>query len=359
MFGFSLNIKDIEPTFTVGDLTRKRQQIILQLQEEGVFYLNKEIELPEVPQRIALISSETAAGYGDFIDQLKNNRFGYAFAIKLFQAYMQGNEAEASITNALDQIFEQADQFDAVVIIRGGGAQADLDCFNSYWLCSNIAQFPLPVLTGIGHDRDETIADLVAHTNLKTPTAVAEFLIAKLSDFDEYLNELGERAISQSQSLVEDWQKDVEMLSAKILSQVKLHMSREEQMLKSKAVLFRQAAKASILSQKQHLSHLTNRTQSKALTTVNYRRQNISMLQKNFVSSLKSHIKEETRRLNHWETANQLLDPVNVLQRGYSLTYLNGKITKSAKTINIGDQITTQWADSSATSTVNNTNTKA
>jgi exodeoxyribonuclease VII large subunit len=173
LYGFSLNVKDIEPNYTVGDLTRKKQEIIKQLQDEGVFHLNKELEFPIVPQRIAVISSETAAGYGDFVHQLKTNRYGFKYYIKLFKAYMQGEEAEKSIINALDQIFESLEKFDIIVIIRGGGSQADLNCFNSYWLAYHITQFPLPVLTGIGHERDQTIADLVAFNNLKTPTAVA------------------------------------------------------------------------------------------------------------------------------------------------------------------------------------------
>ncbi len=177
LYGLSLNITDIEPSYTVGEMALKKQEIINRLIAEGVFGMNKSLSLPDLPRRIAVVSSKTAAGFGDFMDQLLKNDFGYKFYVKLFPAAMQGAEAEQSIIAALDAVFEAESQFDLVVIIRGGGSQSDLNCFNSYWLACHICQFPLPILTGIGHEQDETIADLVANTRLKTPTAVAEFLI--------------------------------------------------------------------------------------------------------------------------------------------------------------------------------------
>ena len=190
VFGFSLNIRDIDPVYTLGDLARQRREIIRKLQEDGVFEMNKELELPLVTQRIAIISSPTAAGLQDFLDQLHNNPHQFVFYTKLFPAVMQGNEAPRSIMNALDLVFEYEDMFDAVVIIRGGGAQIDLACFDQYELAFNVAQFPLPVITGIGHDKDDTVIDMVAHTRMKTPTAVAEFLISGALQFSQQLNEL-------------------------------------------------------------------------------------------------------------------------------------------------------------------------
>ena len=190
VFGFSLNIRDIDPVYTLGDLARQRREIIRKLQDDGVFEMNKELELPVVTQRIAIISSPTAAGLQDFLDQLHNNLHQFVFYTKLFPAVMQGNEAPRSIMNALDLIFEYEEMFDAVVIIRGGGAQIDLACFDQYELAFNVAQFPLPVITGIGHDKDDTVIDMVAHTRMKTPTAVAEFLISGALQFSQQLNEL-------------------------------------------------------------------------------------------------------------------------------------------------------------------------
>ncbi|NOQ28419.1 MAG: exodeoxyribonuclease VII large subunit, partial [Bacteroidales bacterium] len=163
LYGLSLNITDIDPNYTLGDLAQKKAEILKKLEEEGVLHMNKEISLSSIPQKIAIISSDTAAGYQDFINQLTNNSFKYKFYTKLFPAVMQGLQAENSIINSLEKIYEYEDFFDAVVIIRGGGSQSDLSCFNNYLLSANIAQFPLPVLTGIGHDKDESIVDLVAH----------------------------------------------------------------------------------------------------------------------------------------------------------------------------------------------------
>ena len=177
LYGYTLDVCDIEPAYTIGDIARHRQLIIKRLTDEGVIGLNKELDFPQLPQRIAVISSATAAGYGDFCDQLQNNRYGFVFYPRLFPAPMQGNGAEEGIIAALDTIAQEIDNWDVVVIIRGGGATSDLGCFDTYDLANNCAQFPLPIITGIGHLRDESVLDIVAHTSAKTPTAVAELLI--------------------------------------------------------------------------------------------------------------------------------------------------------------------------------------
>ncbi|MBR2637342.1 MAG: exodeoxyribonuclease VII large subunit [Bacteroidaceae bacterium] len=176
-YGYTLDVCDIEPTYTVGDMARRRAQILNRLQQEGVMTLNKELTFPLLPQRIAVISSSFAAGYGDFCDQLKTNRYGFVFYTRLFAAPMQGDRVEEGIIAALDAIAENVDMWDVVVIIRGGGATSDLSCFDTYNLANNCAQFPLPIITGIGHHRDDTVLDSVSHTCVKTPTAAAEFLI--------------------------------------------------------------------------------------------------------------------------------------------------------------------------------------
>ncbi|MBQ8443183.1 MAG: exodeoxyribonuclease VII large subunit, partial [Bacteroides sp.] len=178
LYGYSLTVLDIDPTYTVGDMERKRREILRQLEEEGVIDLNKELEMPLLPQRVAVISSATAAGYGDFCNQLANNPRGYGFHTQLFPAIMQGDRVEESVIAALNAIYAQLDCWDVVVIIRGGGATSDLSGFDTYELAANCAQFPLPIITGIGHERDDTVIDLVAHTRVKTPTAAAAFLIA-------------------------------------------------------------------------------------------------------------------------------------------------------------------------------------
>jgi exodeoxyribonuclease VII large subunit len=352
VYGYSLNIKDIEPNFTLGDLTRKRQEIIKQLQEEGVFHLNKELELPLVPQRIAVISSETAAGYGDFVDQLTKNRKGYSFYIQLYNAFMQGNEAEQSIIEALEKIFQSVDNFDLVVIIRGGGSQMDLNCFNSYWLCYHITQFPLPVLTGIGHERDETIADLVAHTSLKTPTAVAEFIIEKVSGFDEQLDEMHERLLSVAIGQLDSWKEETTKNLQRIVSLVKIHLGSEKQKMKSLGAISINSLKTYLQRNRRHLSTVPGQIKSSLHHFLSHRLQYIRQTQKSTGIRAKSIVKEESQRLHQFETANHLLDPVHVLKRGYTLTFRDGKLIKTSTRAKPGDILTTKWFDGTVQSTV-------
>ena len=188
-YGFSWIVSDIDPTYTMGDMARRRQEIVNQLREEGVFDLQKELEIPMFAQRIAVVSSENAAGYGDFCNQLADNEYGFVFQTMLFPAIMQGEQVEQSVIAALNKINNVIDDFDVVVIIRGGGATADLSGFDTLALAENVANFPLPIITGIGHDRDESILDMVSHTRVKTPTAAAAFLIDHLAEVMSRIDE--------------------------------------------------------------------------------------------------------------------------------------------------------------------------
>lgn len=186
LYGFSLQITDIDPTYTLGDMERQRQMTIAQLQKEGVWDMNREVPMPVVVQRVAVVSSANAAGYQDFRKELAKSP--YRFEVTLFDAFMQGAAAEESIVEALCAVAERTDEFDAVVLIRGGGSASDLNCFNAYRLCAHVAQFPLPILTGIGHDKDTSVADMVAHTALKTPTAVAGWLVERMTQTEGWLD---------------------------------------------------------------------------------------------------------------------------------------------------------------------------
>ena len=309
LYGMSLQVTDINPAFTVGDLAMQRQAVIQQLMDDGVFDMNRELELPPVAQRIAVISSETAAGYGDFVDQLYRHPRGYAFQHTLFQAVMQGNEAEDSIIRALEQVFEREDEFDVVVLIRGGGSQSDLNCFNSYQLASCIAQFPLPVLTGIGHDRDETVADLVAHVSLKTPTATAEFLIHQAMALDNLLQELAHQ-----------------------LSDV---------------------ATFTIKRPADRLQHIAQRLQTIMHVYVRTRDREIHVLQIRLSNAVQALLLQKKNQLVWLEGKLQLIDPVNLLMRGYSITRVNGKIVRNAKDIEKEQHMETVFHDGKVESVVN------
>ena len=202
VYGLSLNVWNIDPTYTQGDLAKQRQATILRLTEDGVIELQQRLELPTLIRKVAVISAADAAGYGDFCDQLQNNRFGVKFEIELFAAVMQGDHAPKSIIKALNEIVSEEEKWDIVVIIRGGGATTDLGCFDDYELASHCAQFPLPILSGIGHTRDMSIVDMVAHTSVKTPTAAAEWLIERVAKQVEMISQLALRLQRATQHAV-------------------------------------------------------------------------------------------------------------------------------------------------------------
>lgn len=229
LYGFSLQITDIDPSYTLGDMERQRQQTIAQLQQEGVWDMNREVPMPAVVQRIAVVSSVHAAGYQDFCQELEKSP--YRFEVSLFDAFMQGEAAEESIVAALCAVAERTEDFDAVVLIRGGGSRSDLNCFNAYRLCAHVAQFPLPIVTGIGHDKDTSVADMVAHTALKTPTAVAGWLVERMAEADGWLDyaalqlhDATAAAMHASEVRLERLSGEVRRLSGELLTRQSLRL---------------------------------------------------------------------------------------------------------------------------------------
>lgn len=236
LYGFSLQITDIDPAFTLGDMERQRQQTIARLRQEGVWDMNRETTLPHVVQRIAVVSSANAAGYQDFCKELENSP--YRFTVKLFDAFMQGEAAEASIVDALCRAADRSERFDAVVLIRGGGSRSDLNCFDAYRLCAHIAQLPLPVITGIGHDKDTSIADLVGHTALKTPTAAAGWLVERMARAEGWLDgaalqlhEATSNALRTNELRLERLSGDVRRLTAALLTRQTLRLEHLAELL--------------------------------------------------------------------------------------------------------------------------------
>lgn len=216
LYGYTLDVCDIEPAYTIGDMACKRQLVIKKLTEEGVIGLNKELQFPLLPQKVAVISSSTAAGYGDFCDQLHNNGYGFVFYTKLFPAPMQGSGVEQGVIDALDRIARDQDFWDVVVIIRGGGAVSELSCFDTYELANNCAQFPLPIVTGIGHRRDESVLDIVAHTSAKTPTAAAELLIHAMLAQAQWLADVQQGVVAAVRGRVDEEKRRLQSLVQRI-----------------------------------------------------------------------------------------------------------------------------------------------
>ena len=327
-YGFSWMVTDIDPTYTLGDMARKRQEIISQLKAEGVFDLQKELRLPLFCQHIAVISSETAAGYGDFCNQLADNPYGFQFQTQLFPAIMQGEEVEQSIINALNRIYNC--QFDCVVIIRGGGATSDMSGFDTLALAENVANFPLPIITGIGHDRDECILDMVSHTRVKTPTAAAAFLIDHLKQVTDAINDAQDRLTHYAQQKLSTLNTQLSMIAEtlpRIFSTVK---TRHEARLDTIA------------------TSLANLAQQRIL----HSQFSILDLEKSLPILLDRRLMAEKHRLQLIEEKARSLDPTLLLKRGYSITLHNGKAVRHVKELQDGDTIETRLADGSIHSVV-------
>ena len=297
-FGFSWIVTDIDPNYTIGDMVRRRQEIIQQLKQEGIFDLQRELHIPLFAQRIAVISAEGAAGYGDFVRQLEDNDYGLRFQITLFPAIMQGEQVEASVISALNKIYERADDFDVVCILRGGGASADLSGFDTLALAENVAQFPLPIITGIGHERDESILDMISHTRVKTPTAAAALLV-------DHLKRILER-IEQAETNIKNYLTE--------------HIHYQQQRLSQWATLI----------------------PTLALRTTNEQRHRIEMLANRLPVALERRLTHQKHRLENIGIQLKGFDPQIQLSRGYSITLHNGRAVRNADELKAGDEIITR-----------------
>lgn len=335
-YGFSWIVTDIDPTYTMGDMARKRQEIIRLLKEEGVFELQKELQLPMFCQRVAVISSANAAGYGDFVNQLENNEYDFRFHTQLFPATMQGEGVEQSVILALEKIykmhqgFKNNEKFDCVVIIRGGGATSDLSGFDTLALAENVANFPIPIIIGIGHERDESVLDMVSHTRVKTPTAAAAFLINHLKVVLDLIEDAEQRISSKVRQ-----QMDVQKIQL-------LHYSQQIPSLFS-LVKTRQEA-------------CIDRLQNNLLLSISSRLQEehhlLDIVSHNIQPVLERKILHECHLLELLKEKVEALNPELLLQRGYSITFANGKVVKDGSLLKTGDELETRLAKGTVRSIV-------
>lgn len=303
LYGYKLNILNIDPAYTVGDITRRRKEILRQLEQEGVINMNKSLPMPVLLQRIAVISSQTAAGWGDFQNQLLSNQYGLAFDVRLFPAVMQGDNLEASVIAALNDVAADSDNWDVVVIIRGGGAVSDLIGFDSLRLAEHVAQFPLPVITGIGHERDDTVIDMIAHTRVKTPTAAAEFIISHQFTQLQLIAELADRMANGTNNLLVGYQRKMENLQ----------------------IRFGMLARQYLSSKKHQLDLLSNRLPYSRL-----------ILQK------------QLHRLELITARLEVANPDHLLNLGYAIVRHEGKAVKDAASLPIGSNISITFAKGTA-----------
>ena len=349
-YGFSWIVTDIDPTYTMGDMARKRQEIIRQLKEEGVFDLQKELLLPMFCQRIAVISSANAAGYGDFVNQLDGNEYGFRFHTQLFPAVMQGEGVEQSVIAALNKIFARLKKedsslftlhsslnFDCVVIIRGGGATSDLSGFDTLALAENVANFPLPVITGIGHERDESVLDMVSHTRVKTPTAAAAFLISNLK------------------SVLDEIEDSEQRIHAKVKQRMDMEKIRLLNYAQKIPMLF------SVVRTRQEA--LLGQLLVKMRSSIGYRlqdeRHRLIVFQNNMQPVLYRKLTDERHLLDLISQRLIGLDPNRLLKRGYSITLKNGRTVRDVSQLKEGDELETRFEHGTVRSVVNQVNNKS
>lgn len=338
LYGYSLIIFDIDPTYTLGDLEQNRAMIIQQLVAEGVFDMNKSLPFPLVPQRIAVISSETAAGYEDFYKQLVYNSFGFTFKITLFKAYMQGDQAEQSIIEAMENI--PYNEYDVLVITRGGGSRSDLACFDSYNLANNVCQYPIPVIVAIGHERDVSILDMVANVRVKTPTAAAAFILDKMVDYwNTVLNlynnvcVLSKDIISQELSQIYLIKKSINNINTTLFYKKELFNELGKKInIYIKKVFYKEFEK------------LIFSTKTLKVLSTQFLRKEKSKIEeenKNLRKTLKTTLKVNNTELEKYNEIVNLFSLENLLKKGFSLTLYKGKVLKNTESLNKGEEIET------------------
>lgn len=323
IYGLSLVISDIDPSYTIGEMAMKRQAIIKRLEDEGVLTMNRELPFPSAPQRVAVISSGKAAGYADFMNHLTKNSCGYVFYTALFDTVMQGPETEESVINSLNRIAGHPDLFDVVVIIRGGGSASDLSWFDNYPVAYHVTQFPIPVLTGIGHEKDMSVTDMAAHLALKTPTAVADHLIESLSDAEEHLEELSGGIAELSGSVIDTYKAKLSVSIAGLANYGKEFIL--------KAALIPETQKSRLISAAGYFKTDKN-------NLIESSRQGLIRITKNYLEMLLANTDGIEGRL-------KILDPVSILKRGFTITSVNGKIIKRIDDVNNGMVVDTMLHD--------------
>jgi exodeoxyribonuclease VII large subunit len=352
LYGLSLIICDIDPSFTLGDMALKRGQIIKRLEQEGVFTMNRELPLPLIIRKIAIISSASAAGYTDFMNQLKNNGFGYVFHTRLFESPMQGSETEQGIISALDKIAVHSDLFDIVVIIRGGGSQVDLSWFDNYNIAYYITQFPLPVITGIGHDKDLSVTDMVACVALKTPTAVADLIVNHVAEAEEKMLLLWSEIRDLSRKILDKNRNRIESAETRLFPLSKIMISGMKEKLSENSLKLMKFGK----DYTSKASHITADQLSRLGSGINAFLRKKDLLIGSFLVNIKNDsaklIALKNTKILILEKTIEIIRPENIMKRGYTITSLNGRIVRKKENINFGDIIETRFSDGSVLSRV-------
>lgn len=320
IYGFKLGILDIDPSYTLGEFALHRKKVLAQLEKEGLLDRNKQMLLPLAPQNIAVISSASAAGYEDFMNIIENNPYGYKMSVTLFPAYMQGEQTEKSILSAMEKCLEKIRHFDILVIIRGGGDQVDLHAFDNYNIGRAIALFPVPVLTGIGHKRDQTVAEIVAHKGLISPTAVAEFIIARMRDFEERIDVSAQHLVYTVENILVEKKNHIRDIAKHINLVTNFFLQHKVQHFSEVIVDFR--------------NNVARNTAGKEFF--------LKQIPVHLSSVVQAYLKGCLNILERQQDRVEMMNPLQVLKRGYSITFRNGYPVKDSAEVQVGDRLTTR-----------------
>ena len=338
-FGLGLQILDIDPSFSLGELQKQREETLRKLAKEGLLNLNQKLHFPLLPKRVAIISADSSKGLSDFLQVLQENEKSYFIFTHLFNAYLQGDVAVQSIISALKKIKRVKDHFDIVIIVRGGGAEVGMTCYNNYDLCKAIAEFPLPVLTGIGHSTNLNVAEMVSFRNEITPTKLAEFLLQTFREFEQETKRLNREMIAHSLQLIDKTKQDFngqvrvfKHASLRFTDSLKNELNQQIIELKNTTRYFLKNENDTVLSLKNDYRIVT-----KEIITAE--RNTLSLISKPIKGSLLHFFERKESDLEQLEKTINILNPSNVLQRGYSLTLLNGKILSAKNKPKKGDLI--------------------
>lgn len=349
--GLSLHIHQMEPTYTLGALELEKTETIQRLQTEGIWDANKKLSLPLLPQRIAIISVETSKGYADFMRVIENNQWGYRFFHMLFPALLQGDNAVLSIITQLNRINKVRHHFDAVAIIRGGGGEVGLTCYNHYALAQAIALFPLPVLTGIGHATNETVAEMISHSNAITPTKLAEMLIQHFHNFSVPVVNAREKVVQFARNQLKEKSDSLSRLSKDLTMSSQQHIRQQQFAISLMSRQFSGNVKSSIQTEENILNksrQLLKSSTMKVLQEV----QQVKALSEKLRSYSQQQIRQSYTLVEHLEKNIRLLDPMHVVKRGYTLTLKDGHIIQEAGQLKTNDEIITIFADGKVSSRV-------
>jgi exodeoxyribonuclease VII large subunit len=354
--GLSLRIIDIDPAFSLGELEREKQETIDQLKKEVLYNLNKTLQLPLVPQRIAIISVETSKGYADFLKVINHNPWAYKFFHLLFPSLLQGERAVDSIIAQLRRIRKVIIHFDVVAIIRGGGGEVGLSCFNNYRLAKEIAQFPIPVITGIGHATNETVVETIAFKNAITPTELADYLLQKFHDFSGPVQKASEKLADKSLRILKEKGQAFHNTTRYFRSVADNILMRNNHIMENNYKALFQQSNLLLLREKESHASLVYAMRSGTLSFCSTRKNGVKELTVLLKKDIASVQRQEKNTLENMERSMRNMSPENVLKRGYSIARINGSALRSYQDVKEGDVIQTELLDGEVTSTVKNAN---